>query len=440
LTHLNFELPFFAGQPEWMQAVAGLALMCLLAYVARLVAHWMVLVGASRAIASVQGRLPGVLLNHDVLSRLEKVVPSLVIQMTVGAVPHLGADVTTLIRNLAIAVTVLHIVRVLMAILDALQQYHETSGGPSAVRTRSVKSYIQLGKLALAFIGTIIIIATLIDRSPFILLSGLGAMSAVLMLVFKDTLLSFTAGVQLASNDMLRVGDWIEMPQLGADGDVVDIALHTVKVQNWDKTIVTIPTWRLMSESFKNWRGMQQSGGRRIKRTVRLDAASVRFLKPDDVDRLRHIAILQPYLERKLQDVEGTNLELKRTLGELAQDPANQRRLTNLGTFRAYIDAYLRQHPGIHQDMTLMVRAMEPSSDGVPMELYCFTATTAWANYEGTQSDIFDHLLAILPEFGLRLYQKPTGHDVTSGLQRGTDTEANWLAWASPKDEPVEVD
>ncbi len=440
MTHLNFELPFFAGQPEWMQAVAGLALMCLLAYVARLVAHWMVLVGASRAIASVQGRLPGVLLNHDVLSRLEKVVPSLVIQMTVGAVPHLGADVATVIRNLAIAVTVLHIVRVLMAILDTLQQYHETSGGPSAVRTRSVKSYIQLGKLALAFIGTIVIVATLIDRSPFILLSGLGAMSAVLMLVFKDTLLSFTAGVQLASNDMLRVGDWIEMPQLGADGDVVDIALHTVKVQNWDKTIVTIPTWRLMSESFKNWRGMQQSGGRRIKRTLRLDAASVRFLKPDDVDRLRHIAILQPYLEKKLQDVEGTNLELKRTLGELAQAPANQRRLTNLGTFRAYIDAYLRQHPGIHQDMTLMVRAMEPSSDGVPMELYCFTATTAWVNYEGTQSDIFDHLLAILPEFGLRLYQKPTGHDVTSGLQRGTDTEANWLAWASPKDEPAEVD
>ena len=202
--------------------------------------------------------------------------------------------------------------------------------GTSAVRTRSVKSYIQLGKLALAFIGTIVIIAALIDRSPFILLSGLGAMSAVLMLVFKDTLLSFTAGVQLASNDMLRVGDWIEMPQLGADGDVVDIALHTVKVQNWDKTIVTIPTWRLMSESFKNWRGMQQSGGRRIKRTLRLDAASVRFLKPDDVDRLRHIAILQPDPARKPQDVEGTNLELKRTLGELAQAPANQRRLTNL--------------------------------------------------------------------------------------------------------------
>lgn len=437
---MNFEMPFLAGQPEWMQAVAGLALMALLAYAARLVAHGVLLHGFNRARESVQMRVFRILLNRNVLSRLEKVVPSLVIQMTVGAVPHLPGDVVTVIRNLAVAVTVLHVVRVLTAVLDAIQEDHETAGAISSVRTRSIKSYVQLAKLGLVLVGSIVIIAALIDRSPFILLSGLGAMSAVLMLVFKDTLLSFTAGLQLASNDMLRVGDWIEMPQLGADGDVVDIALHTVKVQNWDKTITTIPTWRLMSESFRNWRGMQESGGRRIKRTLRLDAASVRFLRPEDVDRLRHIAILRPYLEQKLREVEGTNHELGRQLGELAKDPANQRRLTNLGTFRAYIDAYLKQHPGIHKDMTLMVRAMEPSSEGVPMELYCFTATTAWANYEGIQSDIFDHLLAILPEFGLRLYQKPTGQDVSTGLQRRMETEENWPAWSRRKEPLAEVE
>jgi len=198
---------------------------------------------------------------------------------------------------------------------------------------------------------------------------------------------------------------------------VIDIALHTVKVQNWDKTITTIPTWRLMSESFRNWRGMSESGGRRIKRVIRLDAGSVCFLKPEDMERLQHIALLRPYLEQKLQELDGANSTASRTLGDLAKAPANQRRLTNLGTFRAYINAYLRQHPKIHQGMTLMVRAMEPSSEGIPMELYCFTASTAWIEYEGIQSDIFDHLLAMLPEFGLRLYQKPTGQDLTSGLR-----------------------
>jgi len=255
-------------------------------------------------------------------------------------------------------------------------------------------------------------VAALIDRSPLILLSGLGAMSAVLMLVFKDTILSFTAGVQLSTNDMLRVGDWIQMPQVGADGDVVDIALHTVKVQNWDKTITTIPTWRLMSESYRNWRGMSEAGGRRIKRTLQIDAASVHFLTEADMDRLARIALLAPYLEEKREAVHATNT----ALGDGAATPTNLRRLTNIGTFRAYVQAYLRAHPGIHQGMTLMVRTMEPTAEGVPLELYCFTATTAWVRYEGIQGDIFDHLIAVLPEFDLRLYQSPTGHDIRAGL------------------------
>ncbi|GAA4408202.1 mechanosensitive ion channel family protein [Quisquiliibacterium transsilvanicum] len=409
-------LPFLAGHEPWIQALAGLALMSLLAMSARWLAHWLLQRSLRRSADTLQGRWSRVFLHRTVLGRLARVTPSLVVQLTVGAIPHLPDTANAVIRNVAVALTVLHLVRVLMALLDALHEEHEGRGRSEKAPTRSIKSHVQLAKLALVMLGGIVIVAALIDRSPLILLSGLGAMSAVLMLVFKDTLLSFTAGLQLASNDMLRVGDWIEMPQLGADGDVIDIALHTVKVQNWDKTITTIPTWRLMSESFRNWRGMSEAGGRRIKRTLRLDAGSVRFLDEDEIARLKRIALLRPYLERKEQDVREANETLATRLGELAVAPANRRRLTNLGTFRAYVDAYLRKHPGIHKEMTLMVRAMEPSSEGVPMEIYCFTGTTAWVQYEGIQSDIFDHLLAILPEFGLRLYQNPTGHDIDQGL------------------------
>lgn len=417
---MNFDIPYLASQPDWVQGTAGLLLLILMAYVARLVTRFVVLRGLSRANAVRNIRVLRVLLDQRVITRLIKVVPSLVIQLGVLAVPHLHPDAATIVRNLAMAVTVLHAVLTLMGLLDAILDEYERHRVESGKSVRSIKSFVQLAKLALALVATVIIISILIDRSPLIMLSGVGAMSAVLMLVFKDTLLSFTAGLQLASNDLLRVGDWIEMPQLNADGAVIDIALHTVKVQNWDKTITTIPTWRLMSESFKNWRGMQESGGRRIKRTIRLDAGSIRFLTPMDIDRLLQIAILRPYLESKLRDVDGTNVELERKLGDLARDPANQRQLTNLGTFRAYVTAYLAQHPGINQEMLSMVRSMEPTADGVPVELYCFTATVAWVNYEGIQGDIFDHLLAILPEFGLRLYQKPSGYDVTLGLHRSS--------------------
>jgi len=352
---------------------------------------------------------------HDqVLRRLARVVPSLVVQAGIGAVPHLDPVAFAVIRNLAVALTVLQLVRTLNALLNAILQEQESRPEGARTATRSIKSYVQLGKLALALIGAIVIVAVLIDRSPLILLSGLGAMSAVLMLVFKDTILSFTAGVQLSSNDMLRVGDWIEMPQMGADGAVIDIALHTVKVQNWDKTITTIPTWRLMSESYRNWRGMSESGGRRIKRQLRIDSATVRFLSDADIDRLERIALLAPYLAAKRQAVHSANA----ALGEGAAVPANLRRLTNIGTFRAYVQAYLQAHPGVHQGMTLMVRMLEPTAEGVPLELYCFTATTAWVQYEAIQGDIFDHLLALLPEFDLRLYQSPTGWDIRSGLQQ----------------------
>jgi miniconductance mechanosensitive channel len=395
-----------------VQAALGLVLLLALAGCVQVVVQYVLLHTVPRIRERMDMRWARVVWHDQVLQRLAHVVPSVMVQVGIAAVPHLHPAATVVIRNVAVAVTALQLVRALMALLDAVQQEHEQAPNGVATTTGSIKSYVQLGKLVLMIVGAVVMTGALLDRSPLILLSGLGAMSAVLMLVFKDTILSFTAGVQISSNDMLRVGDWIEMPQVGADGFVVDIALHTVKVQNWDKTITTIPTWRLMSESFKNWRGMFSSGGRRIKRTLRLDANQVRFLCEDEIHRLSRIALLKPYLEGKKRDVQETNAALRERLGDDAVEPSNQRRLTNIGTFRAYVDAYVRAHPQIHQEMLLIVRTLEPTGEGVPLELYCFTSTTAWVEYERIQGDIFDHLIAILPEFGLGLYQSPTGKDI----------------------------
>ena len=269
-------------------------------------------------------------------------------------------------------------------------------------------------------VGSIVAIALLIERSPLLLLSSLGALMAVLTLVFKDTLLSLVASVQLTTNDMVRVGDWIEMPQVHADGDVIDIALHTVKVQNWDKTITTIPTYRLISDSFKNWRGMRESGGRRIKRAINIDLASIRFITSQERTSLRRFTLLRDYLDAKQAEIDVWNASHP----ERANEPVNARRLTNIGCFRAYVQAYLKAHPGVHQDMTLMVRQMPPEPTGVPLEIYCFASTIVWAEYEGIQSDIFDHLFAILPEFGLRVYQQPAGWDIQMGLENAPHARA----------------
>lgn len=415
-------LALLAELEPWTQASLGLAVLGGIAFSTRWLARWLMERGCGPLRGTLQGRWAQVLLSPRVLQRLAQMTPSLVVQIGIHAVPHLPAAAGTVIRNVAVALTVLHGIRALIAMLDALHISYQGTEDAEGSQLRSIKSYVQLGKLLASFFGAIIIVAALVDRSPLILLSGLGAMSAVLMLVFKDTILSFTAGVQLATNDMLRVGDWIEMPQVGADGDVIDIALHTVKVQNWDKTITTIPTWRLMSESFKNWRGMFSSGGRRIRRALRLDTNSVRFLTEAEIERLSRIALLRPYLEGKLRDVQQTNAALQAQLGAQALEPANQRRLTNIGTFRAYCEAYVRAHPRIHQQMLLIVRTLEPTAEGVPLELYCFTATTAWVEYEAIQGDIFDHLIAVLPEFGLHLFQSPTGNDIRAGLRPGTPT------------------
>ncbi|QDF95958.1 mechanosensitive ion channel protein MscS [Azoarcus sp. DD4] len=395
----------------WLQGhpltytLAALAGLVLTAWLANWVTRHILLRGLRRLVSATALAKSPELTPLGVIGRLANVVPALVLAIGVRLVPGLPAAVATVVENVASAFIVLTVALALSGTLNLVNALYQRR--PDA-HLRPIKGYIQVVKIAVYVIAAILVVASLVDRSPLILLSGLGAMAAVLLLIFQDTLLSLVASVQLSSNDMVRVGDWIEMPQLNADGDVIDIALHTVKVQNWDKTITNIPTKRLISDSFRNWRGMREAGGRRIKRSLFLDQQSIRFLTDEERHRLDRFALLDGYLPAKEAELEAWNASLPG--GE--RDIVNRRRVTNIGTFRAYVDRYLRKHPGIHQQMTLMVRQLAPTSDGLPLELYCFTNTTAWVAYEGIQSDIFDHLLAILPEFGLRVFQHPSGADM----------------------------
>ncbi|CAI87494.1 MULTISPECIES: mechanosensitive ion channel domain-containing protein [Pseudoalteromonas] len=293
----------------------------------------------------------------------------------------------------------------LFSLLDIFQVISDRR----AVRAHfPIRGLLQTIKLIASVLTGILAVSLLMNKSPLILLSGLGALSAVMLLVFKDAILGLVAGIQLSANNMLAVGDWLEMPKYGADGDVIDIALTTVKVRNWDKTITTIPTYALISDSFKNWRGMSESGGRRIKRSIHLEMNSVRFLNEQELTELRKANLLTKYIDTTISSISAENASKDMSC------LLNGRRLTNVGTFRHYLIELLKQHPKIHQNMTLMVRQLEPTNKGLPIEIYTFTNTTVWAEYEGIQADIFDHILAILPVFYLKAHESPTGNDVRS--------------------------
>ncbi|ACG77747.1 small-conductance mechanosensitive channel [Phenylobacterium zucineum HLK1] len=398
------DLTAFAAPYPWLETLWALALLVAAAAVANLLVKPLIV----RVLARVFDGLSHRVSHEDALPvarRLANILPAVVIAQGIVLVPHLPVGVVTVTRNVCSAFVILMVVLALSAALNLLNDLYQRR--PTAM-SRPIKGYLQVVKILLFAAAAVLMAAALMERSPLLLLSGLGAMAAVLMLVFKDTILSLVASVQIASNDMVRLGDWVEMPQLNADGDVIDIALHTVKIQNWDKTITTIPTQRLITDSFKNWRGMQESGGRRIKRALMLDQTSVRFLADEDRERLRRMSLIADYLDRKQAELDAWN---QRLLAD-GRDPVNTRQLTNLGTFRAYVQAYLEAHPTIARNMTLLVRQLQPTPEGLPIEIYCFTATTAWAEYEGVQSDIFDHLYAVLPEFGLRVFQAPTGLDL----------------------------
>ncbi len=288
-----------------------------------------------------------------------------------------------------------------LTLLEMLNVLNKVSENIDSLRNKPIKGYVQIVKIALNSFIFIIIFAITTGQPVSYYISGLGALTAVLLLVFQDTILSFIASVQIGQNNIINNGDWIEVPEYGADGDVIDIALHTVKVQNWDKTITTIPTSKIVTTSVKNWRGMSEYGGRRIKRSVSIDISSVKFMEQKDIDKLMEIPSVNKYLAEKIEDIDKFNGSI--------DEGKEKRRLTNLGTLRAYLVNYLKNHDGLNTDtMTLLVRQLSPTALGVPLELYTFTNTTDWVEYEGIQSDIFDHIFAVLPKFGLRAFQEGT--------------------------------
>ncbi|HRO68481.1 MAG TPA: mechanosensitive ion channel family protein [Pseudobdellovibrionaceae bacterium] len=362
------------------------------------------IISVTRGVSNVWAQA---LLNKKFLFQVSWLLPVMLFHHGLKAIPDIDPRVDVVLQRLSMAVFIVLCLRSFTALFESLNQAYSRL---PVSRNRPIKGLLQVASLVLYLLAAILIVSILFDRSPLVFISGLGAMTAILLLIFKDTILSLVAGVQLTSNDLIRVGDWIEMPQFNADGDVVDLALNTVKVQNWDRTITVIPAHKFLENSFKNWRGMQESGGRRIKRSVYIDMSTIRFLTPEESRTFERFQVLRGYLSRKFQELEQAN-HTKADAAE-SEPVVNRRRLTNVGTFRAYLDQYLRSRPDIRQDMTFLVRQLDPTPKGLPLEIYVFTKTTAWGEYERIQADIFDHILAIAPEFGLRVYQEPSAVDV----------------------------
>jgi miniconductance mechanosensitive channel len=396
-----------ALEPYVLSGILGVGLL-LAAMLANAIAKFLILKGVHPLVFRTRYTWDDYLVERGVFTRLSHLVPGLVIYYGALLFPFDGF--ANWLQRVAVAYIVFGVARSLHALLNAGQDIYKKLPFSAS---RPITGYVQIVQLLIWFMAAIFVVASLLNKSPAGFLTGLGALSAVLMLVFKDTILGLVAGIQITANDMVRIGDWITLPKYGADGDVIDITLHTVKIRNFDKTISTIPTHALISDSFVNWRGMSESGGRRIKRALMIDLQSVRFCDEDLLARLDQVVCLKDYLAQRRQQIEAWNRE--QHVDESC--PINGRRLTNLGTFRAYVEAHLHQHPKIHQaGMTFLVRQLAPTEKGVPLELYVFVNDTQWVEYERVQADIFDHLFAAIPWFDLRLYQAPSGNDIRQAL------------------------
>jgi miniconductance mechanosensitive channel len=345
-------------------------------------------------------------IDRKVFSRLSYVVPAFIIHALAPFVipdyPNTLSIIQVLIKIYIDTIALIVVFSVLDASMDIYNSYELS-------KTRPIKGFIQVAKIVFFLIYLVILITIIfIKDQSFGWLAGIGAFSAVLLLVFKDPILGFVGGIQLATNDMVRIGDWIEMSKYGADGTVIDITITTVKVQNWDKTITTIPTYSLISDSFKNWRGMEESGGRRIKRSVMIDQNSVKFCDDEMLKRFSRFEHVANYVADKEEEIQKYNKE--RGIDDSVL--LNGRRQTNLGVFRAYLTGYLKNNPKINNDMTFLIRHLSPTEKGIPMEIYVFSKIQEWAPYEAVQADIFDHVLASISHFDLRVFQEPTGHDM----------------------------
>ena len=334
----------------------------------------------------------------QIATRLAYITPIVVVYILL-VIMDIEHDYLLRMRKICMALAIICIVGALLSFLNLLALWYRKQ--PDS-QNRSIKGVVQLIQIFIVLGAFIMVASMLVNKSPVMLLSGLGAVAAVLILIFQDTILALVSGIQLSTNHMIQIGDWIVLPSENVDGVIVDIALHMVKVQNWDMTIVTVPTRKLTVETFINWRGVYEAGGRRIKRALNIDMRSVRFLDDDEIARLDEFVLLDEYLKEKQQEIEAWN----HALAEKGAKPINGRRITNIGTFRIYVGKYLRSLKTINQEMTVLVRQLPPDSTGLPIEVYCFTNTTDWLEYERIQSDIFDHLLAILPVFGLRVFQE----------------------------------
>ncbi len=354
----------------------------------------------SKSVKRSKVKWDDVLFQEKVFHRLSHITPALVISMFAPVFPAFQEIIRKFIF-IYIVVVGLSVATSLTRAVDIIYRSKEFS------RHRPIKGYLQVVLIFIFIIAGIIIIATLMDESPLTLLGGIGAMTAVITLIFKDSVLGLVAGIQLSANNMVSLGDWISMPKYDADGDVIDITLNTVKVQNWDMTITTIPSYALISDSFTNWKGMEQSGGRRIKRAIYIDMTSISFCDEEMITRYRKIQYIDQYITNKKQEVDTYNQKLNIDTTNMV----NGRRMTNIGTFRVYVEQYLRNHPKIHETMTLMVRQLPSTEHGLPIEIYAFTNDITWERYEAIQSDLFDHVMAIVPQFDLRVFQNPTGYD-----------------------------
>ena len=373
-----------------------------ISFIAYLITRYIILKSISSLFKKTSTDIDDILIEKGLFNRLSYIIPLLIIFNFVNTVPEYY-----LISRLTLALITITILASINSFISSINAIYLKSKYSNKL---NIKSYLQIFKLIINLFGIIIIVAVLSGKSPVYLLSGIGALTAVLMLVFKDTILSLVSSIQISSNDLFKVGDWVEAPQFGADGDVIDIALHTVKIQNWDKTISIIPTHKLIDSSFKNWKGMSESGGRRVKRSINIDMNSIKFCTQDMIDRYKKFNLIKEYIEDKVSDIDKHNTS-KNIIDEAL---VNGRNLTNIGTFRAYISAYLSNHPQIHKDMTFLIRQLSPTENGVPIQVYVFINDTNWINYEAIQSDIFDHLLAIAQEFDLKIFQNPTGRDFNS--------------------------
>lgn len=384
----------------WLSNIIAIILIIVISLILDIVVRRILLKFLKSYAEKTKAKWDNILIERKVFERLARIVPIGVIHVFAPLFP----TYEEWIERIAFSCIILIFLRAIDGLLDAINDIYSKY---EVAKVRPIKGYLQVVEIMLYVIGVIVVISILIDRSPWLLLSGIGAATAVIILVFQNSILGLVASIQISSNNMLQIGDWIEMPKYGADGDVLEISLHTVKVQNFDKTITNIPTHAFMSESFKNWRGMQESGGRRIKRAVYIDVTSIKFCTQEMLDGFEKIQYINKYIEDKRNEITTHNKDHNLDASHIV----NGRHLTNIGIFRIYIENYLKNHPKVSKYMTQMVRQLPPSENGLPIEVYVFTNETAWTEYEKIQADIFDHILAVVSEFDLRVYQHPIGYD-----------------------------